>query len=304
MSNTNDNLPAIRPTSTGIISPFSTAEAFTTAQRMCAALTSSNLVPVEYQGEENLGNALIALEMSQRVGASIMAVMQNLHIIEGKPTWSSSFIIASLNSCGRFSPIRFTLTRGAAKSITMTRTWRDKRTGERRSREEVIDMSSTDTCFAWATDLASGEKLEGPVVSIEMAAREGWYSRPGSKWLTMPDLMLRYRAAAFFGRLYAPDVLNGMHSDDEIVDMRTVESDPVVDAAMSPKSASLASAIAEAKPVDQLTVPTQPVTATVEPAKSVTRSRRAAKEPEPIVEAEMELEQDNSAPTPDDGDCF
>ena len=40
----------------------------------------------------------------------------------------------------------------------------------------------------------------------------------GSKWQTMPELMLRYRAATFFGRLYAPDILMGMRSDVEVYD--------------------------------------------------------------------------------------
>ena len=157
---------------------------------MAKALCSSNLVPKDYQGPNGHANALIALEMAQRVGASPMAVMQNMHIIHGRPSWSSSFIIASLNSCGRFSPIRFEMT------------------GEGDAAE----------CRAWAID-NTGERLEGPPSSIAMAKAEGWATKNGSKWKTMPELMLRYRAAAFFGRLYAPDILMGMHSDDEVKDM-------------------------------------------------------------------------------------
>lgn len=35
----------------------------------------------------------------------------------------------------------------------------------------------------------------------------------------MPQLMLMYRAAAFFGRVYCPEILNGMHTADEIQDI-------------------------------------------------------------------------------------
>jgi hypothetical protein len=173
-------------------SAFSSITNFESAQRMAMALCSSDLVPETYRGKDKIGNALIALEMSQRIGASPLAVMQNLNIIHGRPAWSSSFIIAALNTCGRFSPLRF----------------RVEGTGE------------SQICIAWAYDKSGGEILEGPQASIAMAKAEGWYQKNGSKWKTMPDLMLRYRAAAFFGRLYAPDVLNGMHTADEVEDFR------------------------------------------------------------------------------------
>jgi hypothetical protein len=178
---------------------------------MALCLVSSDLVPETYRGKDKIGNALIALEMSQRIGASPLAVMQNLNIIHGRPAWSSSFIIAALNTCGRFSPLRF----------------RVEGTGE------------SAICVAWAYDRSGGEVLEGPQASIAMAKAEGWFQKNGSKWRTMPDLMLRYRAAAFFGRLYAPDVLNGMHTADEVEDFRgggagaSVQAVPSVVAALN-----------------------------------------------------------------------
>lgn len=170
---------------------FSNINAFEAAQRMAKALISSSLVPEEFKGPDKIGNAMIALELANRIGASPMAVMQNIHIIHGRPSWSASFIIAALNSCGRFSPLRFTIEK----------------------------TSSDTTCFAWAYDQATKEILEGPKVSISMAKEEGWLDKKGSKWKTMPDLMLRYRSAAFFGRLYAPDVLSGMSTADETQDI-------------------------------------------------------------------------------------
>lgn len=55
-----------------------------------------------------------------------------------------------------------------------------------------------------------------------MAKKEGWSTKPGSKWQTMPDLMIRYRAAAFWGRLYASDLLLGIQSQEEVVDVELV----------------------------------------------------------------------------------
>jgi hypothetical protein len=120
--------------------------------------------------------------------------MQNLHIIHGRPSWSSSFIIAMINGSGRFSPLRFELS-GSGDSLA---------------------------CYAVATDLASQQELKGPTITMAMAKREGWATKSGSKWATMPDLMIRYRAAAFWGRLFASDLLLGIQSQEEVVDVEQV----------------------------------------------------------------------------------
>ena len=168
---------------------FADIRTFEDGQRMSKLLCSSDLVPQQFRG--NIANTMIALEMSSRTGSSPFMIMQNIYIVHGKPAWSATFIIAALNSCGRFSPLRF-----------------DMR-GEGDKRE----------CVAWVLEKGTGERLEGPPVSIEMAKREGWATKNGSKWQTMPELMLRYRAATFFGRLYAPDILMGMRTSDELYDI-------------------------------------------------------------------------------------
>lgn len=197
----------------GSISVFNSAKSFETAQRIAKALGSSDLVPQQYKG--NIPNCLIALEAAQRVGASPLMVMQNLHVIEGRPSWSSSFIIAALNACGRFSPLRFRVEARGEKSIPYE--YWDGPKGQRQKKTGTVKINDQ-ACIAWTYDKATGEVLEGPPVTMEMAVREGWYNKAGSKWQTMPDLMLRYRAAAFFGRLYAPDVLMGMQTAEEVGD--------------------------------------------------------------------------------------
>lgn len=172
---------------------WNTKEGFALMQRAATLLAASELVPEIFRGK--VANTTIALEMAQRIGAGPLAVMQNLYIVHGKPGWSSQFIIAAVNNTGRYSPIRFAVTgEGDAK-----------------------------TCIAWAIEKATGERLESPPVSIAMAKAEGWYDKNGSKWKTMPDLMLRYRSATFFGRLYAPEILMGMKTEEEIVDITPPE---------------------------------------------------------------------------------
>ena len=168
---------------------FGNANNFEHSQRVAKMLASSSLIPKDYQG--NVQNTMIALEMSNRIGASPLMVMQNLYIVHGKPSWSSSFIIAAINATKKFTPLRFAIT-GEGKTLS---------------------------CIAWALENGANERLESPKVTMEMAEAEGWVNKNGSKWKTMPDLMIRYRAATFFGRLYAPEVLMGMMSSDEVVDI-------------------------------------------------------------------------------------
>jgi hypothetical protein len=174
---------------------FTGIQQFENAQRIAKALASSALVPKEYQGQTGLANTLVAMEIAGRMGLSPLQVMQNLHIIHGRPSWSSQFIIAMINGCGRFSPLDYNVS-GEGESLS---------------------------CYAYATELATGKELKGPLVTMAMAKREGWATKSGSKWQTMPDLMVRYRAAAFWGRLYVPEFLVGMKTQEEVVDIEEVK---------------------------------------------------------------------------------
>lgn len=173
-------------------------QGFELAQRVAKALATSNLVPKEYQG--NLSNCLIGLEMAQRIGASPLMVLQNLVVVHGRPTWSSQFLIATFNGCGKYSSIRYEF-----------------------SGEEGKDDYG---CRAISTELATGEKLAGPLITIGLAKKEGWYGRNGSKWQSMPEMMLRYRAAAWFVRTTAPELAMGLQTQEEMIDvMETRQTD-------------------------------------------------------------------------------
>jgi hypothetical protein len=198
------------------LSAFSSENAFVSVQRMAKALASSTLVPDVYRGEANLGNCIIALELSQRIGASVMAVMQSMVPIHGKPTWSASFLIATVNSCGRFSPMRFR--------------W--------------VGKEGTDEwgCRAFAVERESNLELVGALVTIAMAKVEGWYGKSGSKWKTMPEQMLQYRAGAFWCRTYAPEIALGMHTSEEVQDT------PVAQQVVQSVTATVSSSIVDVTP--------------------------------------------------------
>jgi len=175
------------------LSTFGNKEGFEHAMRVAKALSVSDLVPQQYKG--NVSNCLIAMDISKRIGASELMVMQNLYIVHGKPAWSSQFLIATLNACKKFSPLRYE---------------EDDKNGGR--------------CRAYAVDLATGERLEGVWVTMEMAAAEKWIDKAGSKWKTMPQLMMRYRAAAFFTRQFAPEVSMGIMTSEEVIDITPIQN--------------------------------------------------------------------------------
>lgn len=212
-------------------------EAFELSQRVAKMLSSSTLVPEQYRAvlkvkagkdnngqwvyrdEENpngLSNCVIALNMANRMGADPLMIMQNLYLIEGRPSWSSQFIMASINSCGRFSSLRFDLEDLGEKEVEYQETqWNNGRKNVVNKKIKIQNLS----CTAWVIERESGERLESSKITIEMAVKEGWYQKNGSKWQTMPEQMLRYRAASFFGRVYAPELLMGLRSAEEEQDV-------------------------------------------------------------------------------------
>lgn len=232
------NLPAVAP-------GFGSLQSFELMQRAAKMLSHSTLVPVAYRAKteikeygkvtgyddnpNGLPNCVVALNMAQRMGADPLMVMQNLYVVEGRPSWSSQFIIAAINSCGRYSALRFVLTEPTEPTVVPYKAteWQDSPNGGK-AKKVIVEKTVTvrhQSCYAWAIEKETGERLESPVISIQMAIDEGWLTKNGSKWQTMPEVMLRYRAAAFFGKIYAPELLMGLQTAEESADIIDVNPD-------------------------------------------------------------------------------
>lgn len=168
---------------------FGTSDNFIMAMQMAKALAESTIVPQTYQ--RNASNCLIAIEQAQRMHISPLMVMQNLYPIQGKPSWSSKFLIASINASGKFDmELQY---------------------------DETKDKDGKPySCVAWT--MKNGRRVEGMEVNMQMAKDEGWLGKNGSKWKTMPQLMLRYRAASFFSSLNCPELTMGIYTKEEIED--------------------------------------------------------------------------------------
>lgn len=187
-------LQLTQPTQTTEVT-FGNKSDFEHAQRVALMLSKSSLIPKDYQN--NIPNTMIALEMANRIGASPLMVMQNLYVVHGKPSWAGSFVISAINACGKFTPLRF----------------------------DIKGEGDTLECRAYCNDKQTGEQLKGTKITMAMAKAEGWVNKTGSKWQTMPEQMIMYRAGAFFGRVYCPEILNGMPTDDEVADFTVMMDD-------------------------------------------------------------------------------
>jgi len=190
-------LPAVAaPIGTAV--PYTERDAFELSLRIAKVYAAADLVPPQYR--DNIPNCLIALNMARRIGADELQVMQNLYIVQGKPGWSGQFLIATFNQCGKFSALRFE--------------WRGK-AGDKEW-----------ACRAYATEKATGDRIEGAWVSWKMVEAEGWNKKAGSKWQTMPEQMFMYRAASFLVRTHAPEIAMGLATVEEIRDVIDVEPQP------------------------------------------------------------------------------
>lgn len=189
------------------------------------AVTNADGTPQLMENPNATSNCLIALNMANRMGYDPLMIMQNLYIIEGRPAWSSQFIIAAINACGKFDSLQFEIINEGEKEIEYVNSYWEN--GKKLSAKATVKLENL-TCIAWTTD-KKGNRLQSDKVSMEMAVKEGWYQKNGSKWQTMAGQMLRYRAAAFFGRIYAPEILMGIYAADEIRDFVDVtpEQQPV-----------------------------------------------------------------------------
>ena len=243
------NLPT--PTTSQPVTVYGERDAFELALRKAKVYAASTLVPAQYQ--DNIPNCLIAMNMAKRLGSDELQTMQNLYIVQGKPGWSGQFLIATFNQCGKFTALRFE--------------WR----GEQGDKDWA--------CRAYATEKATGERIVGSWVSWKMVEAEGWNKKSGSKWLTMPEQMFQYRAAAFLVRSHAPEIAMGLQTVEELRDVIEVEAEPA-----PTKAAALAEVLKARLPAAEVATvaPTQEAAPPEPEPQPVAAKPRRTPEPKPV----------------------
>ncbi|MBI9060157.1 MAG: recombinase RecT [Labilibaculum sp.] len=224
----------VQPTSNTRIDFFN-PEHFQMLQRMSKMFSASELVPEMYKtsstnpSEKATANCMIALDMAQRIDANVLMVMQNLIIIYGRPSWSSKFLISTVNTCGRFETLKFKFEDlGELKNTEYIEyAWNQQQGKKTPVTKKFTEPLQNIQCTAYTSTKGKGDILESSPISIEMAIKEGWYTKAGSKWKTMPKQMLMYRAASFWTSAYAPELSMGMRTVDEEKDIQDAEFEEI-----------------------------------------------------------------------------
>lgn len=201
---------------------------FEAQQRIAQMFSKSQIVPKQYQG--NVADCAIAIDMAMRMNCNPLTVMQNLVIVQGRPTWQSQFLIACINQSGRFTTMQFEQGQdGMVGKIEYEDNEWDAVNKRNKLVKRTFDGTNVPnyTCRAFATELATGEVVSSITIDIRMAVMERWYTKSGSKWQTMPKQMLIYRAAAFFQRAYCPEISMGFSTTDEIQDAVVVDTQKI-----------------------------------------------------------------------------
>jgi len=178
-------------------SPFESAAALRHFTAAASVFAQSQLVPKHLQGK--VQDCLILMNMALRMQEDPLLVLQNCFVVSGTPGFKTQFLIARANASGQLkSKIRWNVEKLEPPILKL----------------EGFEMPNL-RVTAQAVD-NFGELMEASVTS-DMAIREKWTSNP--KYRSMPEHMLRWRAAAFLIRLYMPEVMMGMQTIEEIEDV-------------------------------------------------------------------------------------
>lgn len=167
---------------------------FEHAQRVALMLSKSTMVPEQFH---NIGNVMIALNYSERLGIDPFMLMQGMYVVHGRPGIEGKILIAMINRSGLFDgPIEWEFT----------------------GQKGADDWA----CTAYATHSKTGRKLEMRI-DWKTVKAEGWTGKTGSKWQTMPEQMFRYRTASWFANTFCPEVKLGLQTVEELQDVAAVE---------------------------------------------------------------------------------
>lgn len=168
-----------------------------------------------------IGNCLIAIDLALKLSVNELIVMFGMDVIEGKLRPSGKFAISVINSCGRFSKLEWTEEDLGDKTIEYSDF--EFINGERQAIKKKISIRDR-KFIAFAKELKTGNTLYSPSVTLEIAVKEGWWTKSGSKWPTLTQIMGQRRSASWFADTHCPEILMGMKTIEEEEDIRIIET--------------------------------------------------------------------------------
>lgn len=152
--------------------------------RAANAFAGSSMVPVHFQGKPQ--DCFVIIQLAFELGVAPLTALQNVYVINGRPSFSARFAVGLANRSRAFSgPIRWDVSPGDGKPESLSVTAR--------------------------APLNDGEIAE-VTITMAQAMKEGWTKN--SKYKTIPEQMLRWRTAKWLIDLYCPEILFGFDMDD------------------------------------------------------------------------------------------
>lgn len=179
------------------------------AMQLADILAKSDWVPKEHRGKP--GNVLVCMQFAEELGMPILAALQNVAVINGKPSIWGDMALA--------------LVRKHPDCLGVVETFDDR--------------SMTARCEV------RRRGQEEPIVSefsLEDAKRAGLAGKPGP-WKQYPKRMLQMRARGFALRDSFPDALKGVITAEEAMDYPPQSSPRVTATARPAKPAGVAAAL-------------------------------------------------------------
>lgn len=179
-------------------------------------LAKCSYLPDTLRGKQDDCAILIELAITAKIPPFLLA--QEMYVVHNRFAFSSKFIIAQIQKV--FPDLNWEYFGEVGDTGEIERKPKLDAKGNPLTDSKNNPIYETGkiiregrACVAYAT--RNGQRIEGPRVSMAMARAEGWYDKNGSKWQTMSEVMLRYRAACFFKNFYCPDVMFGIKSVEE-----------------------------------------------------------------------------------------
>lgn len=152
------------------------------AIQLAELLSKSTIVPKDYQG--NPGNVFVAMQWGAEIGLAPMQAMQNIAVINGRPSIWGDAMLALVKGSGLL---------------------------------EYIAETPTDThCTVKIKRINEAETTR--TFSLEDAKKAGLLGKTGP-WSQYPKRMLQMRARSWALRDAFPDVLKGLYSAEEVMDI-------------------------------------------------------------------------------------
>lgn len=174
-----------------------TPQTLTEAMQYSEMMAKSQIIPKDYQGKPE--NVLVAVQWGHEIGLPPLQAMQNIAVINGRPSLWGDAVLA--------------LVRGSGKL------------------EYIDERIENDVAICRVKRKGEPEQIR--TFSIEQAKKAALLGKQGP-WSQYPERMLQMRARAFAMRDVFPDVLKGIAVAEEVQDAEVIDHSNAVPAQTAP----------------------------------------------------------------------